>query len=193
MIWNYIVYALIVLGIVLRIIYKTKTKKIENPENLFHSLMIEYLNYSIALNIIISIIAVVLKLNQIIDFEQYIFAMYISFIIIVLSSLLGIGEAVNRLISLSKKSKESLTEVSSFDRISFFLRFAMFVFGASWALSDSLMTFTWLDFFSKLISIEEIQHTPMIGILYLVSIYLNFIYQSLRIIPIKRISLIRSK
>ena len=71
MIWNYIVYALIVLGIVLRIIYKTKTKKIENPENLFHSLMIEYLNYSIALNIIISIIAVVLKLNQIIDFEKH--------------------------------------------------------------------------------------------------------------------------
>ena len=122
-----------------------------------------------------------------------IFLSLVSFIIIILSSLLGIGETVNRLISLSKKSKESLTEVSSFDRISFFLRFAMFVFGASWALSDSLMTFTWLDFFSKLISIEEIQHTPMIGILYLVSIYLNFIYPSFGLVSIKRITLIRSK
>lgn len=193
MIWNYIIYALIVLGIVLKVIYKIKNKNTDKPKNLFYSAMIEYLNYSIALNIIISIIAVILKLNQIIDFEQYIFAMYVSFIIIVLSSLLGIGETINRLINISKKSKESLTEVSPFDRIGFFLRFALYVFGAVWALSDSLMTFTWLDFFSKLISFEEIQHTPMVGILYLVAIYLNFIYPSLGMVSVKRISLIRGK
>lgn len=193
MTWNYIIYALIVLGIVLKVIYKIKNKNTEKSKNLFYSAMIDYLNYSIALNIIISIIAVVLKLNQIIDFEQYIFAMYISFIIIVISSLLGIGETINRLINISKKSKESLAEASSFDRIGFFLRFAMFVFGAVWALSDSLMTFTWLDFFSKLISYEQIQHTPIVGILYLVTIYLNCIYPSLGMVNIKRVSLIRGK
>lgn len=193
MIWNYVIYALIVLGIVLKVIYKIKNKNTDKSNNIFYSAMIEYVNYSIALNIIISIIAVILKLNQIIDFEQYIFAMYISFIIIVIGSLLGIGETINRLINISKKSKESLSEASSFDRIGLFLRFDMFVFGAAWALSDSLMTFTWLDFFSKLISFEEIQHTPIIGILYLVSLYINFVYKSLGIVPIKRISLIRGK
>lgn len=193
MTWNYIIYALIILGFLLKVIYRIKNKSTDKPKNLFYSAMIDYLNYSIALNIIISIIAVVLKLNQIIDFEQYIFAMYISFIIIVISSLLGIGETINRLINISKKSKESLAEASSVDRIGFFLRFAMFVFGAAWALSDSLMTFTWLDFFSKLISFEEIQHTPIVGILYLVTIYLNFVYPSLGMVSIKRVSLIRGK
>lgn len=189
---NYYVYFAIVISITINILFWIKRPKATDDSNdRLLSPIIKIVNYGILANIISSVIAVILKLNQVLDFDQYLIAMYISFILIVLSSLFGMGEIINRMIQIKLHTPELLKEVSPRARMRFFLQFAMFVFGGVWALTDSLLSFTWLDCFSKLISFEPLQHTPVVGIFYIVSIYLVSIFKVSELIQFNKIRMNR--
>ncbi len=190
---NYIVYFALGLMVFINIFYLFKRPEASDNNNTrLLSQFIGFANYGILANVIISLISVVLKLNQVINFDQFVLAMYLSFILIVLSSLFGLGEIVNRLIQIKIHSPELLAEVSPRARMRFFLQFGAFVFGGVWALTDSLISFTWLDLFSKLITFEPLQHTPVVGIFYIVSIYLISIFKVSELFRFKRIRINRT-
>ena len=194
MTWNYVAYIAIGLGIIINVVYCLIRPKANDTSNdRLLSQLVKIVNYGILTNVVISFVFVTLKIYQIINYNQYIVVMYVSFILIVLSSLFGFGEIINRLLQIRRNTPELLKEVSPKARMRFFLQFAAFVFGSVWILTDSLITFNWLDIISKLITFEPIQRTPVIGIMYIVSIYLISIFKVSEFVDIGKIRLRRSK
>lgn len=185
---NYVVYFALGLSVFINIFYLFKRPEVSDDNNTrLLSQFVQIANYGILANLIVSLTSVVLKLSQVINFDQFVLAMYLSFILIILSSLFGLGEIINRLIQIKLHTPELLAEVSPRARMRFFLQFAAFVFGCVWALTDSVISFTWLDLFSKLLTFEPLQHTPTIGIFYIVSIYLISIFKVSELIHFRRI------
>lgn len=196
MTYNYISYIAILLSIIINSIFYFKKNNLGNnntPNNILLSNYIKIANYLIIANVIITIIGIFLKQNKILitKFDDFLIIMFINITLIITSSIIGIIACIYSLYMIKKSNPELMSNAPQKAKMRFFSQFAIFVFGITWAITDSIITFDWVDYFTRLMLFEPLQYIPIEGIVY---ISLLFIIANMKLFDIWKINLsIRKK
>lgn len=188
MFWNYISYSALGFTLLINLIYwinRDKYINLEFPNDFLLNKYINFANLTIFLNIVISTIGVILKINKIINFDSYMILMYICAILIASGSLTGAVGVIYNFIKIRKDDPESLKSAPNKARMRYFAQFALFVFGIAWIIADSIFTFDWLDYITRLILFESVQYIPLEGAIYITLIYVVANFKLLDMINFK--------
>ncbi len=175
--YTYLSYFGIAITIIINLIYyifKNKLKNNEIPNTILLNKFIKISNYLIFLNILITIIGIILKLNNVIihTFDDFLIVMYFNAILIITSSIIGLIACIYNLFKIRKENRDLMSQAPQKAKFRFFAQFALFVFGITWAFTDSIFTFDWTDYITRLLLNEPLQYIPIEGVIYIVLIYL---------------------
>lgn len=173
MIWTYILLFAVAITIIINLAYFINRNKYKNLEQSQMSILINQgmksANYMILANVIISAIGSYLNYKNILldDVNKFIILMYVSSVLLVASSALGVISSIFSLGSIIKTNRELMTMLPTKAKMRFFSQFALFVFGMSWFITDSIVAFDWNDILLRVVTFQKVQYTPMEGILYI--------------------------
>ncbi len=178
MTWNYISYAGILITLIINIFYFFNRKKYNSGTQTANTILlnqaVSIANYLIIANIIISSVGLLLKHNKLLihTFDDYLMLMYICGVLIIASSAIGVIGCIFSQISLWKANRELLQAAPNKAKMRFFAQFALFVFGITWSLTDSIITFDWLDYILRILIYQPLQFIPMEGRIYIALLFI---------------------
>lgn len=173
MIWTYILLFAVAITIIINLMYFINRNKYKDLEQSQMSILINQgmksANYMILANVIISAIGSYLNHKGILldDVNKFIILLYLSSVLLVASSALGVISSIVSLGSIIKTNRELMTKLPTKAKMRFFSQFALFVFGMSWFITDSIVAFDWNDLLLRVITFQKVQYTPMEGIIYI--------------------------
>lgn len=178
MIWTYILLIAFTITIIINLLYFINRNKYKDLGKSQMSILINQgmksANYMILANVIISIIGAFLNHNGILinNGNKFIMLLYVSSVLLVSSSAIGVLASIFSLGNIIKTNRELMTQLPTKAKMRFFSQFALFVFGMSWFITDSIIAFDWNDIWLRIITMQKIQYTPTEGVIYFIFLFI---------------------